>query len=123
MPSIEIRVISNDGQTMIDGIPDARMRAHQRIALELANRLVSYVHVWELKKTGSHMRDEISVDQADDQMAVVGVHKDYAQIENARPGVKPGEGPHNFGDRAFSEIEEIAYNIIKEEFDQLFGLS
>lgn len=109
---------------MIEEIPGAKTRAHQRIGVELASRLVHYVHVWEPKASGeSHMRDEISVDQADEDGVIVGVHKIYAEIENARLGDKPGEGPHNFGDRAFAEIEEIAFNIVKEEFDDLFGLS
>lgn len=124
MPTLTVRVISHDGEMMIDGIPEARLRCHQRIGVELASLLVRYVHVWmpEKPKADSHMRDEIRVDQADENEVIVGVHKEYAQIENDRPGAKPGEGPHNFGDRAFAEIEEIGFNIVKEEFDRLFGI-
>jgi hypothetical protein len=70
-----------------------------------------YVHVWQPGKPRKkpHMRDTIREERRGPNYVIVTVPTAYAQTENARPGTKPGHGPHNFADQA--EIKT------KAEFD------
>jgi hypothetical protein len=103
-------------------MPETKKVIHTRIGEFLRDELISNVHYWEGKKTGSHMRDEIKLEVADESHAVVGVRKEYAQIENSRPGSKSGYGPHNFADISLQTTETEGLKIAKEEYDKLFGL-
>ena len=53
--------------------------------------------------------------------AVIGVGAEYAVYENARPGAKPGYGPHNFIDMAVDATVRRTDQTMMDEYDRLFS--
>jgi len=92
----------------IDGI----IRDLSLIKNALLNKTANYfiqqlqinVHVWQPNKPkkGTHLRDEMKKERGGSNYVIITARKPYARVENRRRGTKPGHGPHNFGDIAYS---------------------
>ena len=82
----------------------------------MVNELKRNVHVWEKRKTGTHMRDTIGIMQGGPDDVRVVVPKPYAQAENAREGVKPGHGTHNFTDKSEDALRRFWSSRIYSEY-------
>ena len=103
-------------------MPEAKNEAMMETADFLMNALRTFVHRSDDPKFGPHMQDVIRLGGIGADFVEVVVPTTYAQEENARPGDKPGYGPHNFADMAQEQTEQMAPDIWFTKYSELFGV-
>ena len=99
----------------INNLPVARRAILSEGSRFLVNELKRNAHV-----ISGRMKASVRTESITDQAANVIVGVPYAIYENARAGTKPGYGPHNFADRAFSATQTEFQSRIRAGYDRLF---
>lgn len=105
-------------------LDQAAAKLMEKISQVHQANLRKYVHVWENKyrpKGKPHMRDTIREESRGPDFVIVTVPTTYAKIENARPGSKPGHGPHNFADLAERDTTQTFKTMVETDLNNVIN--